>query len=368
MRGKVLRWIDTYAGTALYGAARLAAPFLAKPPHEKNILVIKLWAIGESVMLLPFLKELHARGYAVTIVCTAQNKAVFEGQACVRCVHVFSPGMFAVSNLRALRATPWLASVDAEPYTKFSAVIPVIAGATRRIGFANRALLYTETAAVDETRHMVELLRRLFSRVEPMSRPGRLVPIMVSETEKRHAAKWVKPGANIVLHAGSAGSARNRRWPEEKWASLIDQLGDAHVILIGAGEEKAINERISTLTHRSVTDLTGKLSLHELAALMASSQLVIANDSGPMHIAAAMGVPTIGLFGPNIPARFGPYGPRTAGIRRDRSPPCIRPFRRKFPECGHDHMNRIRVEDVMRAVGRLGALTPPEKSAHTRPS
>ena len=82
-------------------------------------------------------------------------------------------------------------------------------------------------------------------------------------------------------------------------------------------------------------------------------QLVVANDSGPMHISAAMGTPTVGLFGPNLPERFGPYGPKCIGLRKDSRPACIFPFRSRFPYCRHDHMKYIEVGDVVKAAGKL---------------
>ena len=119
---------------------------------------------------------------------------------------------------------------------------------------------------------------------------------------------------------------------------------------MGLNSEREINKEIKNNMNSKITDLSGQTNLLETFALIDKCKLFISNDSGPMHIAAAQGVKTIGLFGPNLPIRFGPYGPNNIGIRKETMKPCINVHLGQVPQCGHDHMSKIKVKDVIRAI------------------
>jgi ADP-heptose:LPS heptosyltransferase len=95
----------------------------------------------------------------------------------------------------------------------------------------------------------------------------------------------------------------------------------------------------------NAVDLVGKLSLAEVAAVLARADLYVGNDSGLMHIAAATGVPTLGLFGPTPASEYGPVGPRAEAVLAD-GPPATTP------------MDRLEVETVAEAAARLLASLP----------
>ena len=117
----------------------------------------------------------------------------------------------------------------------------------------------------------------------------------------------------IVIHPRSRGSGRE--WPLDRWRALIDGLGSdgIHVLVTGSAEEGAsLREWLDVLPPHAV-DLTGQLTLAELITLLASSGGVVAAGTGPLHVAAALGVPTLGLFPatpPIHPGRWAPLGPK----------------------------------------------------------
>ncbi len=114
----------------------------------------------------------------------------------------------------------------------------------------------------------------------------------------------------IVLNPAS--DAVYKRWPVAYFAELGDLLVDrlsARVLIVGAEGECALAARLAAAMKRPVIDLCGKLNLIDLAALLQESDLMVTNDTGPMHLSAAVGTPVIALFGPTRPSRYGPYGP-----------------------------------------------------------
>jgi ADP-heptose:LPS heptosyltransferase len=125
----------------------------------------------------------------------------------------------------------------------------------------------------------------------------------------------------VAVHPGVGNVMR--QWPAEHFASLIDLLVEknaVNVILIGGPEESALaNEVLERVAHRkAVVSLVGKTSLRQLPELLRASALYVGNNSGPKHIAAALGVPTIGIHSGVVDAiEWGPIGERAVALRRD---------------------------------------------------
>ncbi len=148
----------------------------------------------------------------------------------------------------------------------------------------------------------------------------------------------IHPGSPIIL----------KRWIPERYAELADWLvaqKGAKVLFIGVKDEIPIITEIQGMMRRESISIAGKTNLPQLASILHKSTMFIGNDSGPMHLAAAVGTQTIGLFGPGDPERFGPIGHNCATIRKKLNcPPCTGKFCR-FGEEGC--MSKIQVMDVI---------------------
>jgi heptosyltransferase I len=167
-------------------------------------------------------------------------------------------------------------------------------------------------------------------------------------------------GARPVIIA-ARGNWETKRWPDEKSAEIARhflQRGQA-VTLVGAPRERAVGENIARLAP-GVVDLTGETTLSELAALISRAAICIAHDSGPMHLAVALGRPVVALFGPSDPVWAGPYHRANAVVRAEL--PCSPCYLRRLKNCMHGHacMNELSTQAVIeRAESVLGnALAP----------
>jgi lipopolysaccharide heptosyltransferase I len=122
------------------------------------------------------------------------------------------------------------------------------------------------------------------------------------------ASHDIEPGKFACFVTGSAHT--DKCWPIERFAILAEkiysQLG-LKIVASGATSERGLNEKFKLLTKAPVIDLTGKTDLNQLKALLSSAGIVIGNDTGPSHIAAALGVPVVMIFGRSNPARVAPY-------------------------------------------------------------
>jgi len=117
---------------------------------------------------------------------------------------------------------------------------------------------------------------------------------------------------------------RTKRWPPEKFGELVSLLPLNTVVVGGKGDE-GIAKEIVALSKGKADSLAGKTTLKELIEVIRGAQFFVSNDSGPMHIAAALGIPVLAIFGPTDPVRTGPYGRGHIVIREDVScAPCFK--------------------------------------------
>ncbi|MET0182616.1 MAG: glycosyltransferase family 9 protein [Caulobacterales bacterium] len=168
-------------------------------------------------------------------------------------------------------------------------------------------------------RHKVE------EATELMAAPQPLAPRIWLDDAARAAAEEIVAGSAPILALGPGSNFIGKRWPPERFAAVARRLvsaagplANARIVILGGPEDRAIAEMIvSSLDADGVSaiDAAGKLDLLGGAALLARSTLFIGNDSGLMHIAAAAGAPTLGLFGPSDERQFGPWGARTRTLR-----------------------------------------------------
>lgn len=173
--------------------------------------------------------------------------------------------------------------------------------------------------------------------------------------------RWAQRRAAALVPAGRGGRRiallPGTRWPTKKWparhfaalARDLDELG-AQSVVLGDRDDRLDGSTIASAAPHSAVDLTGRTSLVESAAVIAHCDLAVGNDSGSMHLAAALGTPVVALFGPTDPVRTGPYGAGHAVL--EAPVPCVRCRRRR---CRFPCMEKLRPEIVLQAVRtRLG--------------
>jgi heptosyltransferase-1 len=143
-------------------------------------------------------------------------------------------------------------------------------------------------------------------------------------------AKWKTGGAKwIAIQPGARWD--NKRWPVENFAELVrllvEKFSDTCFAILGSGEDKPLGETISRTASERILNLCGETSLPEMVEWIRLCELMITNDTGPMHVAAALGKPVIALFGPTEPRRTGPYG-HLENVLRIELPcsPCLKSY------------------------------------------
>ncbi|MEW6584452.1 MAG: lipopolysaccharide heptosyltransferase I [Nitrospirota bacterium] len=155
--------------------------------------------------------------------------------------------------------------------------------------------------------------------------------------------KFSLPKTYAVLVPGARW--HTKRWPPEKFGELALRL-PLETVIVGGKGDIGMSDMIAALSQGKATSLAGKTSLKELIEIMRNAKFVISNDSGPMHIAAALGIPVFAIFGPTDPRRTGPYGKGNTIIREDVS--CAPCFKKKCDDV--KCMRSLSVERVYEAI------------------
>jgi heptosyltransferase-2 len=160
-----------------------------------------------------------------------------------------------------------------------------------------------------------------------------------------------RPNAPLIAIAPAAAYGPAKEWPAEEFALLVDQVRekiDAECVLVGAPSERAKCEAVAALSSNGCLVAAGETSVGELIALLSLSTAFIGNDSGAMHLASALGIPTVGIFGSTNPIRTGPEGTSSRVIwHRLECSPCL------ARTCRYGHYNclrQIEPEEVLEAL------------------
>jgi predicted lipopolysaccharide heptosyltransferase III len=200
-----------------------------------------------------------------------------------------------------------------------SAILSRIAGAPIRVGFNRegrwRGRLYTHVVSAQQ--QPISMVRQHLMALEALGlRAVESAPMLKLRPEDGAAAvaALARVGIDadepfVAVHPGARWWFKG--WPPERFAGLIDYVQEklgVKVVLLGGDQERGIADAILRQTGTGVRSLVGQLELLELAALVGRAVLFVGNDNGPMHIAAAMGTPVVGLFGPSDPRIWGPAG------------------------------------------------------------
>jgi heptosyltransferase-2 len=318
--------------------------------------------VGDAVMSIPALEAIRTRWPQAEIVILARSWVadLYRGQDLADRLLVFDPEKRGLSSeLRRERfdCAVLLQNAFAAAWLAWRAGIP------QRIGYARdaRSLLLTRPIPVPragetpahETYYYLELLRRAgwidhLPTVEEICLRVASTAVEGAEAQLRNAG--ASPGKIRVAIAPGAAYGAAKCWPLERFAALADRLiADigADVILFGTASEREVAGQIaSRMRHRPV-NLVGQTPIGELPRLFASCQLFVGNDSGAMHVAAAVGLPVVAIFGSTDPEGTAPVTPRRTLVRHPVScSPCM------LRECPVDHrcMARIEVDAVLAAA------------------
>ena len=329
-------------------------------------LVVQTSFLGDTVLTTPLLAHLAERG-VVDVLVTAASAPLLANHPIVANVIVYDKrgrdkGVLGFARMAArLRRNRYAAAYHAQGSVR-SGALSFAAGIPERVGFATSAgrRFYTRLVDYIENEHHASRLLRLGMDAGVVPTRAMLQPRLFPGDEERAAVDALlrERGWNgepfVALAPGSVWATK--RWPE--YAALAELIG-ARVAVVGAAADVALASEILRAIGARAMDCTGRLSLLASAELIGRATVLVTNDSAPLHLASAMGTPTVALFGPTVPEfGFGPLASASRVIGRTELAcrPCDRHGPRQCP-LGHWRcMREITPRQVADAVQELSSL------------
>lgn len=342
-----------------------------------NILIVKLSAIGDVIHTLPSLAALRRRYPEAHItwaieefssdllmdhpdldhVLVSRRKSWIRDLRRGRISDALKEMKAFVSELRTRH---YDLVIDFHGLFK-SAIIVLLSGGERRLGYDSlqelSGLFYNEKIHEDMRKHAVDRYLDFARHLGAHADKPEFIVATGQENESRVRALLESGGIgpNDVFVAISPQALwETKLWSDQKFAQLGERImQELNVPVVFTGGDVCATEGIQSFLALPAVDLAGRTTLRDLACLYRRASLLVTTDSGPMHMAAAMGTPVVALFGPTDPARTGPYGTDHKVIRRELyCSPCF------FRMCDTKLcMREIAVEDVFQAVRKkLGEI------------
>ncbi len=332
----------------------------------ESILVLRLYFVGDVLLATPVLEALKNRFPSARLTVLVKRRAVdvLGGNPNVDEVMVYdaveryhSPG-WMLRLAGDLRRRRFSLAVDLTGDHR-SSWLMFASDPAFRVGLNHAGMGFLLDRRIDyrATGHVVD---HLLTAVEPVgARSGGAAPRMYLSEDERAEADALLADAGVGAGADVLALSPGANWPFRRWrperfgelAARVRESAGLTSVVLGSADDAGLGEDVVAASSGAAVSLAGRTTLRGLAAVAERARAFVGNDSGPMHVAASVGTPVVGLFGPNTPERFGPRGApsRVLWTRPGCGPcpqkECVRP--------DDNCMDGIAVEDVLEALQSL---------------
>lgn len=323
----------------------------------KRLLVIKLRAVGDVLLSTIVLRNLHLAfpGTQIDFLTEPPARDILAGSPDVDSLLLYDrTTMSGLDLIREVRKRRYDVVIDlfGNPRT---ALVTRLSGARHRVGFRFRGRTYAYNVVVNPRGGEVHNTQFNLDAIEAIEVEiqDRNVYFHFTPSDERYIDQFLDRSSlkgRILVALNTGGGWYTKRWSLERFAELGDRIvGEFGVTVIlpwGPGQIEEAKQVATLMSHTAV--LPPATTLPQLGALLKRTSLVVSNDSGPMHIAAAVGTPVLGIYGPTNPVLQGPYGRQHAIVRKE-SLECLGCNLTSCP-IGHPCMKELSVDAVFEAV------------------
>ena len=328
----------------------------------ERILIIKPSSMGDIIHALPVLATLRKCYPKAEITWIVKNKFsdLLSGNPDLTDIIPFDNNNF-LQLISILRKRDFDVALDIQGLFR-SGILAYFSKASHKIGFSkinSRELSYMfYNHRVIPPQKAVHVVDKNLSLLEPLGISEFTydfkIPISTQDLNFAKiffASRKLVPKKDKIIMLNLGAGWPTKRWPSEKFISLADKLTghiNAKIIMSWGPQEKEIIENIKSSENNRIT-IMPQSTIKQLAAIIKSCDLFVGSDTGPTHLAAALEVPVVGLYGPSDPERNGPYGTKNIIIQKDI--PCASCWKRKCDTI--DCMKNISIDEVFEACVRI---------------
>jgi heptosyltransferase I len=331
---------------------------------EKRFLVVRLGSLGDIVHTFPAVAGLRESFSSSDIVWLTHPRWVELIEASGLTTEIWPVDSRDLSSVRKvlakIRSQTWDAAIDYQGLWK-SALLPFLGGARKRIGFSSLTIreygvpiLYTDRVSC-RAAHIAEQNGELNLHAGASKPVGNVTLNVSASDEKVLRDQMAKDRTTRYIVLSPGGGWRSKCWPADRFGALSqiihDRLGIRCVINYGPGEKLLVSAVKAASGDSQPLAYDGELG--QLMVLLRNAACIVGGDTGPLHLAVALGTPAVALFGPTDPARNGPYPPREIVLR---SPHAVTTYTRG--DTTEASLLEISVDQVFEALQRrLGGVT-----------
>lgn len=321
-----------------------------------RILIVRMSALGDIVHALPVLAALGDAYPSADIDWLVDRKyaGVLDLVDGVSHRIIGRPGLMAAVS--AMRRRAYDVALDLQGLLK-SAAMARMSGAQRVIGFETRALrergaawFYSETSRVPARAHIIRKNISVLPLVGVTRPPSIRFPFVLpaSPVADHVSADAITRGSGRFALINPGAAWPNKRWAPGRFGRLADRIRQRHqlpsYVLWGRGEESLADAVVAASNGAAVR--APETSLGDLLAVSSRAALMISGDTGPVHLAAAMGTPIVGLYGPTWPERNGPWDPNDVVVSRAGQCACHHKRRCQRDGASDDVESRMCINDM----------------------
>jgi ADP-heptose:LPS heptosyltransferase len=342
--------------------------------------------MGSILLATPALKAIKSRYPACRIILLtfsgnvvfAQRLGLFDDILSIRTSSLLLFTLDTLRNLWIIRRMRIDYLLDLEFFARFSTIVAYLSGTSCRVGYYMpqiwRGHLLDIPVHFNPYRHVCDIFAAQVEAIgisvdDPAVVVPRIEPASLARVREVLGQAGIGDGVAIVaVNVNASELSLERRWPRENFVALMDALArhsGVRMVLIGSADERdyveAVYNDLLPITRSNSLNLAGRQTLDEMIALLSICDACISNDSGPLHIAAALGIRTVSFFGPESPLLYGPRGAGHkvfyAGIYCS---PCLSVYNAKRAMCGGNNicMQAITQEEVINALLQPAASLP----------
>jgi len=350
---RFIKRIDSLVGKPL--SCLLSTPRFCTDVPLRSILIIRPGGIGDALLLAPAINLLKANfsKASITILAERRNAGAFALVPAIDRLLLYD----SYADLSQLIHAKYDLIIDTEQWHRMSAVITRLIPANIKIGFETneRRRLFTHPVLYSQDEYEAQSFINLLKPLDISAAFDYLSPFLtIPDTAVAEIGPLLGAYKSPYITIFPGASVKERRWGVEKFASLVRYITAAGVpsVIVGGKEDQGAGHAI--LAAAGGLNLAGRTSLAGTAAVIAGSRLLVSGDSGVLHLAAGLGVPTVSLFGAGIAKKWAPRGNIHKVINRNLScSPCT--MFGTTPVCKNNVrcLNEITVEEVSAAVYAL---------------
>lgn len=379
-RRAIFRFFDKYFGIPILIIISIFLKRKKRLPIEniRKIFIIKLAAIGDSILMIPMLRTLRKSfpNTEITFVCSYINEDIIRKipyiDKIINCdVHSFLKNPFGfVKFISKIREVNYDVIIDAGQWERINSIITAFTKSDCSIGFKTdgqyKHFIYNMVVPHQRKTHELENFIDLLSPLGiTINENDKKLEYFLSNENRKFAYRFwqdndLENRSVICLHPGCGENGKPREWENENYIALGNRLinydESIRILITGSPSEEDRCENIAEGIQRNVINTAGKFLLDDVVALVENATLIVCSNTGMLHIASCVGTKTMGLHGPTNPQKWGAYDQKSVLIQSDKlCSPCL--------YLGHDYgcktwpcMSHISVDDVFIHIRK--ALNP----------